>query len=58
MMKANENHENYGVYITQNTFTMKWHAFNREDANRYWNGKECKQGIGLTPQKALMDYKK
>ena len=57
-MKANENHDNYGVYITQNTFTMKWHAFKREDANRYWNGKECKQGVGLTPQKALSDYKK
>lgn len=56
-MKQNQKHENYGLYITQNTYTMKWHTFKRDDAERYWNGKECKQGIGDTPQKALSAYK-
>jgi hypothetical protein len=58
-MKANQKHENYGVYITQNTYTMKWHAFRNEDATKYWNGeKGFKEGIGETPQKALMNFKK
>ena len=56
-MKQNQKHENYGLYITQNTYTMKWHTFNRDDANKYWTGKDCKQGIGDTPQKALSAYK-
>lgn len=56
-MRQNQKHENYGLYITQNTYTMKWHTFKREDAERYWNGKDCKQGIGDTPQKALSAYK-
>ena len=56
-MTQNRNHENYGVYITQNTYTMKWHAFKSEDAERYWTGKDCKQGIGGTPQKALSALK-
>jgi len=56
-MTQNQKHENYGVYITQNTYTMKWHAFRNEDAERYWTGKDCKQGVGDTPQKALSAYK-
>jgi len=56
-MTQNQKHENYGLYITQNTYTMKWHTFKREDAERYWTGKDCKQGIGDTPQKALSAYK-
>ena len=58
MMAENKKHENYGVYITQNTYTMKWHAFRSDDANKYWNGQHCKQGMGITPQKALSDFKK
>jgi hypothetical protein len=56
-MTQNRKHENYGVYITQNTYTMKWHAFRNEDAERYWTGKDCKQGVGDTPQKALSALK-
>ena len=53
-----KNHENYGVYITHNTYTNKWHAFHRSDAAKYWNGEPCKQGIGDTHKQALADYKK
>jgi len=49
--------ENYGLYVTQNTFQMKWYCFNRESANKYWNGKPCKKAIGDTPQEALTNYK-
>ena len=49
--------ENYGLYITQNTYQMKWCCFNREAANAYWNGKPCKQAMGNTPQQALSNYK-
>lgn len=58
-MKDNQKHENYGVYITQNTYTMKWHTFNRDDADKYWNNQgNFKEGIGDTPQMALMNFKK
>ena len=53
-----DKHEHYGVYITHNTYTNKWHAFDRSDAHKYWNGESCKQGIGDTHKQALADYKK
>lgn len=53
-----KNHDNYGVYITHNTYTNKWHAFHRSDASKYWNGEPCKQGIGNTHKQALADYQK
>jgi len=31
--------ENYGLYITQNTYQMKWYCFHRDAADNYWNGK-------------------
>jgi hypothetical protein len=46
-MTQNQKHENYGVYITQNTYTMKWHAFRNEDAERYWTGKDCKTDMAI-----------
>jgi len=47
------------VYITHNTYTMKWHAFKREDANKYWNNEgNFKEGVGNTPQEALRNFKK
>ena len=58
-MKENKNHENYGVYITHNTYTMKWHAFKRENANRNWNNESnFKEGVGNTQQEALRNFKK
>jgi hypothetical protein len=56
-MRQNENHENYGLYITQNTYQMKWYCFHREAATAYWNGEPCKKAIGDTPQEALSNYK-
>ena len=56
-MRQNENHENYGLYITQNTYQMKWYCFNREAADDYWNGEPCKKAVGATPQEALSNYK-
>lgn len=56
-MRQNKNHENYGLYITQNTYQMKWYCFNREAAEDYWNGKHCKKAIGDTQQEALSNYK-
>lgn len=53
-MKKNEN---YGLYITQNTYQMKWYCFSREAADDYWNGKPCKKASGATPQEALSNYK-
>ena len=49
--------ENYGLYITQNTYQMKWYCFNREAADAYWNGKPCKKSVGDTAQEALSNYK-
>ena len=48
--------ENYGLYITQNTYQMKWYCFDREAADNYWNGKPCKKAMGETPQEALTNY--
>jgi hypothetical protein len=45
-MRQNENHENYGLYITQNTYQMKWYCFDRKAADDYWNGKPCKKAVG------------
>jgi hypothetical protein len=56
-MKQNEQHENYGLYITQNTFTMKFYCFSRDVADDYWVGKPCKKASGKTSQEALSNYK-
>ena len=56
-MRQNENHENYGLYITQNTYQMKWYCFDRKAADDYWNGEPCKKAVGATPQEALSNYK-
>jgi hypothetical protein len=45
-MRQNEKHENYGLYITQNTYQMKWYCFDRKAADDYWNGKPCKKAVG------------
>jgi hypothetical protein len=52
-MRQNEKHENYGLYITQNTYQMKWYCFDRKAADDYWNGEPCKKAVGATPQEAL-----
>ena len=56
-MRQNEKYENYGLYITQNTYQMKWYCFHREAATAYWNGEPCKKAVGATPQEALSNYK-
>jgi hypothetical protein len=56
-MRQNEKHENYGLYITQNTYQMKWYCFDRKAADDYWNGKPCKKAVGDTQQEALSNYK-
>ena len=56
-MKENEQHENYGLYITQNTYTMEFYCFNRDAANAYWSGEPCKKASGKTSQEALSNYK-
>jgi hypothetical protein len=56
-MRQNEKHENYGLYITQNTYQMKWYCFDRKAADAYWNGEPCKKAVGATPQEALSNYK-
>jgi len=56
-MKQNDQHENYGLYITQNTYTMKFYCFNRDVADAYWNGEPCKKASGKTSQEALSNYK-
>jgi hypothetical protein len=56
-MRQNEKHENYGLYITQNTYQMKWYCFDRKAADDYWNGEPCKKAVGATPQEALSNYK-
>ena len=56
-MRQNEKHENYGLYITQNTYQMKWYCFHRDAADDYWNGKPCKKSVGATQQEALSNYK-
>jgi hypothetical protein len=56
-MKQNEQHENYGLYITQNTYQMKFYCFSRDVADAYWNGEPCKKASGKTSQEALSNYK-
>jgi hypothetical protein len=56
-MKGNNKHENYGLYLTLNTYSNEWYCFTREDATKYWNGESCKKAKGATPQKALLNYK-
>ena len=56
-MKQNEQHENYGLYITQNTYTMQFYCFYRDAAEAYWSGKPCKKSSGKTSQEALSNYK-
>jgi len=56
-MKQYKNHENYGLYITQNTYTMQFYCFSREDADAYWNGQPCKKAKGATSNEALKNYK-
>ena len=56
-MKQNEQHENYGLYITQNTYTMLFYCFSRDVADDYWVGKPCKKASGKTSQEALSNYK-
>jgi len=56
-MRESKNHENYGLYITQNTYTMKFYCFDREAAVAYWNGEPCKKASGATSQEALSNYK-
>ena len=56
-MKQNEQHENYGLYITQNTYTMDFYCFSRDVADLYWSGDPCKKSSGKTSQEALSNYK-
>jgi hypothetical protein len=56
-MKEDIQHENYGLYITQNTYTTKFYCFHRDVAEAYWNGKPCKKASGKTSQEALSNYK-
>ena len=56
-MKQNEQHENYGLYITQNTYTMEFYCFHRDMAEAYWSGDPCKKASGKTSQEALSNYK-
>ena len=56
-MKQNEQHENYGLYITQNTYTMDFYCFHRDAAEAYWSGEPCKKASGKTSQEALSNYK-
>jgi CO/xanthine dehydrogenase Mo-binding subunit len=56
-MKQNEQHENYGLYITQNTYTMDFYCFHRDAAEAYWSGELCKKAVGKTSQEALSNYK-
>lgn len=56
-MRENKNHENYGLYITQNTYTMEFYCFSREAADDYWNGNPCLKAKGKTSQEALKNYK-
>lgn len=56
-MTENKNHENYGLYITQNTYTMEFYCFSREAADDYWNGNPCKKAKGKTSHEALKNYK-
>jgi len=56
-MKDETEHENYGLYITQNTYQMKFYCFNRDVAEAYWNGEPCKKASGATSQEALSNYK-
>ena len=56
-MRENKQHENYGLYITQNTYTMEFYCFSREAADDYWNGNPCKKAKGKTSHEALKNYK-
>ena len=56
-MRENKQHENYGLYITQNPYTMEFYCLSREAADDYGNGKPCKKAVGDTQQEALSNYK-
>ena len=56
-MKEDKQHENYGLYITQNTYTMQFYCFHRDVAKAYWDGEPCKKASGKTSSKALSNYK-
>jgi hypothetical protein len=45
-MKENEQHENYGLYITQNTYTMEFYCFNRDAARGVLERRPLQEGIG------------
>lgn len=46
----------YGLYLTRNTYDGYWYCFNRDNAPAYWNGEPCDYSKGKTPNQALKMY--